>query len=120
MATEELNNQVIEMLEKANKEIERELNIPVLEKCNHVVVSEDLYYFINNDGQGFATVGFLTCYDVALRFTKNAAESIASRFKAENGNGPIIWKVMGVCDYLKRLHKKNSELLEISRKYASK
>ena len=105
-----LNQELTDRINEIINRIERTLNIPVLEKCNHVVVSKDFFYYVICDNNGHAGVGF-TQDDNAVRLTQKEAERISKVFHAENGYGTIEWVVMPTRLYLKRLLQKNKELL---------
>ena len=112
--TTEFEQTRVELINKVNEiinRIERTLNVPVLEKCNHVVVSKDFLYYVIRDNNGHAGVGF-TQDDNAVRLTKKEAERISKVFHAENGYGKIEWVVMPTRQYLTKLLQKNKEMIE--------
>lgn len=112
--TTEFEQTRVELINRINEiinRIEHTLNVPVLVKCNHVVVSKDFLYYVIRDNNGHAGVGF-TQDDNAVRLTQKEAERIARVFHAENGYGTIEWVVMPTRQYLTKLLQKNKEMIE--------
>ena len=84
---------MIERLERELIEVNHKAN-PVggsLVKCPFIVGSEDLMYTINDNGRGFAGVAMDATFPMQLE--KDSAYRLAQTFYAENGKGPIVWKV---------------------------
>lgn len=107
---QKMKSDLINKINEINNGIERKLSVMCIERCNHVVVSKDFFYYVTCDNNGHAGVGF-TQDDNAVRLTKKEAERISKVFHAENGYGKIEWVVMPTNQYLTKLLQKNNDLL---------
>ena len=111
-------SELIKHLEDINKGIESQLKVQALDRCNSVVVSNDFCYTINDNGKGYAVVGFIGGFDKATRFSQQSASELAAHTDAWNGKGDKIqWEVLPEREYLEKLVQCNQEALEVLRRY---
>lgn len=86
------------------------INTPVLINTNCVIASEDVFYSVCADENGMAKVGIGHRAE-PVYLTREAAERVAREFKAENGHGPIVWKVWGWKSYYREKKKRMEECI---------
>lgn len=110
----EKNNiqEILAQLKQANEEIKMELRPVCLEHCNMVIVGNDFEYCIVDEGKGFATVQVIAFNNKPTQFSASYIPKFLQKFKAENGNGPILFKPMQANDFYKSLYEKNEKLIK--------
>lgn len=85
----------IETLKKELAECERIINPAgiLIECCPCIIATEDGKYTVGvKDNRAEVRIGDLT---TVCQFGPETADRIAREFKASNGYGPLVWKVMG-------------------------
>lgn len=71
------------------------ISSPLIEKCNCIIATADGFYTVGVDAEHHATVN-VGEFGSPVQFTYARAKELAENFKAENGNGPLVWNIYTV------------------------
>lgn len=106
----EMLNKVLASIDKEIANCTREIEAPVLVRCNCIVATEDAAYQIGCDDNDHATI-LIGNFTNPVWMTRRAAENLLyeQKFQARNGNGPLTFKIWGWKDFFK---KRREVLLE--------
>ena len=102
-----------EIAQKEANYCDRQIEAPVLLKCNCIVATEDAGYQVTVNNETHKAEVLIGNFTSPCHFTKALASKIAKEIKASNGFGPLTFIVWGWKDFYKARRNNLREHLDM-------